>query len=138
MTNSGGGVNSTGESNTTQGRTHMQTNGDTDDDAQFLHGNLEQVDDYTGVYSDFIGYTCNYDGASLLLDSCSTVNLIANRHLLHGIHKAATTMCIRCTAGVATMNLQGWLGDFPEPVWYIPQGVANILSLFLVQKYYCV
>jgi hypothetical protein len=64
------------------------------------------------------------------------VNLIANKHLLHGIHKAPTTMRIKCTAGVASTNLQGWLGDFPEPVWYIPQGVANILSFFIVQRYY--
>ena len=96
--------------------THM------DNDAQFLHDNLEQVDDDTGVYSDFVGYTYNHSGTSLLLDSCLTVNLITNKDLLHGIHKANTTMYIRCTAGVATTNLQGWLGDFPEPVWYIPQG----------------
>ena len=117
----------------------MQAEGNTDDDAQFLHDNLEQVDDYTGVYSDFIGYTwCDYNGTLLLLDSCSTVNLIANKELLHGIHKANTTMCICCTARVATTNLQGWLGDFPELVWYIPQGVANILSFYIVQKYYCI
>jgi hypothetical protein len=30
----------------------------------------------------------------------------------------------------------GYLGDFPEPVWYDFKGVANILSLFIVQKYY--
>ena len=67
-----------------------------DDDAQFLHDNLEQVDDYTGVYSHFIGYTYDHSGTSLLLDSCSTVNLIANKDLLHGIHKAKTTMQICC------------------------------------------
>ena len=123
--------------NPAQGQTHMQANGDSDDNAQFPHDNLEQVDDYTGTYWDFIGYTCDYDGTSLLLDSCSMVNLITNKHsLLHGIHKAGTTMCICCTAGVTTTNLQGWLGDFPEPMWYIPQGVVNILSFFLVQQYY--
>ena len=104
----------------------------TDDNNQFLHDNLEQVDDYTGVYSDFIGYTYDYNGTSLLLDSCLTVNLIMNKDLLHGIHKANTMMCICCTAGIATTNLQGWLGDFPEPVWYIPQGVTNILSFYIV------
>jgi hypothetical protein len=30
----------------------------------------------------------------------------------------------------------GYLGDFLEPVWYDPKGVADILSLFIVQKYY--
>jgi hypothetical protein len=33
-------------------------------------------------------------------------------------------------------NLKGWMGDFPEPVWYNPKGVANIMSLFVVKKYY--
>lgn len=28
------------------------------------------------------------------------------------------------------------MGDFPEPVWYNPKGVANIMSLFVVKKYY--
>jgi hypothetical protein len=28
------------------------------------------------------------------------------------------------------------MGDFPEPVWYNPKGVANIMSLFVVMKYY--
>ena len=52
----------------------MQADGNSDDGAQFLHdSNLEQVDDYTGIYSDVIGYTCDYDGTSLLLDRCSTV-----------------------------------------------------------------
>ena len=116
----------------------MQTDKDDDEDAQFLQDNLDQVNDYSGVCSHFIGYTCNYNGTSLLLDSCSTINLIANKHLLHEIHKASTTMRVKCTAGIASTNLQGWLGNFPEPVWYIPQGVANILSFFLVQKYYCI
>ena len=67
--------------NTTQGHTHTQAEGDTDDNAQFLHDNLEQVDDYTGVHSDFIGYTYDHGGTSLLLDICSTVNLIMNKDL---------------------------------------------------------
>jgi hypothetical protein len=28
------------------------------------------------------------------------------------------------------------LGDFPEPVQYNPNGVANIMLLFVVKKYY--
>ena len=93
----------------------MQADGDMDDDVQFLHNNLEQVDNYTGVYLHFIGYMYDHSGTSLvLLDSCSTVNLIANKNLLHGIHQAKTTMWIHCTTGIATTNLQGWLGDFLE------------------------
>jgi hypothetical protein len=32
--------------------------------------------------------------------------------------------------------LQSRLGDFPEPVWYNPKGVANILSLNSVKRHY--
>ena len=37
---------------------------------------------------------------------------------------------------MCTTNQQGRLGNFPEPVWYNPKGVANILSLNSVKKYY--
>jgi hypothetical protein len=45
-------------------------------------------------------------------------------------------MNIRCNAGMTSTNLQGWRGDFPKPVWYNPKGVVNIMSLFVVKKYY--
>ena len=45
-------------------------------------------------------------------------------------------MYVRCNAGVTTTNLMGWLRDYPQPVWYNPKGVANILSLYLLQTYY--
>ena len=35
-----------------------------------------------------------------------------------------------------TTNLKGYLGDFPEPVWFDPGGVANVLSLHIITKYY--
>ena len=85
----------------------MQMVGYTDNDTQVVQDNLEEVEDYSGIYSDFIGYTSDYSGTSLLLDSCSTINLIANKTLLHSIHKAQTLMQIHCTAGIATTNLQG-------------------------------
>ena len=45
-------------------------------------------------------------------------------------------MTVRCNAGTITTNQMGWLGDYPEPVWYNPTGIANILSLANVKKYY--
>ena len=104
--------------------------------------NLDQVEDYSSLvfshylHSDFVGHTGTSSDNNILLDSCSTVNLIANKALLHGIHRVGTTMRIRCNAGFTTTNQQGWLGNFPEPVWYNPNGVANIMSLFVVKKYY--
>jgi hypothetical protein len=43
---------------------------------------------------------------------------------------------MRCNAGVTMTNLMGWLRDFPELVWFNPKGVTNILSVFIVMKYY--
>jgi hypothetical protein len=105
--------------------------------------NLDQVEEYSFVSSaiidrSFAGYTRGGDGNTIiLLDSCSTVNLIANRsRLLKGVHKVPTTLNICCNAGVMRTNLKGWSGDFPEPVWYNPNGVANIMSLFIVKQYH--
>ena len=72
----------------------------------------------------------------LLIDSCSTVCLICNRELLHGIHKVNKGLSVRCNAGVRTTQMKGYLGDFPEPVWFDPGGVANVLSLHIIIKYY--
>jgi hypothetical protein len=77
-------------------------------------------------------------GNILLLDSCSSVNLVCNGdHLLHNITTVEWSMSVRCNAGVLRKtNQQGRLGNFPEPVWYNPKGVANILSLALVKAHY--
>ena len=75
----------------------------------------------------------------LLIDSCSKVCLICNRELLHGIHKVNKGLSVRCNAGVRMTQLKGYLGDFPEPVWFDPGGggggVANVLSLHIITKY---
>ena len=65
---------------------------------------------------------------SLFLDSCSSTNLISTPSLLHDIHEVKTTLHVRCNAGVLSTNQMGYLGTYPEPVWYNPGGVANILS----------
>jgi hypothetical protein len=117
---------------------HNQT-GDAagDDDAAYLVDNLDEIpEEYLHA---FVGHNTTTGGSlnnTLLLDSCLTLNLIANKTLLHGIHTVPTTMHIQCNAGVTCTNLQGWLGDFLEPVWYNPDGVANIMSLFVVKKHY--
>jgi hypothetical protein len=102
---------------------------------------VDNLDEIPEEYSHaFVGHNTTTGGSSLnntlLLDSCSTVNLIANKTLLHGIHTMPTTMHIQYNAGITSTNLKGWLGDFPEPVWYNPDEVANIMSLFVVKKHY--
>jgi hypothetical protein len=76
--------------------------------------------------------------STLLLDSCSTLNLLAESALVDDIHKVDKTMHVRCNAGIMKMNLLGQFGDFPEPVWYNPDGVATILLLYIVSQYYWV
>ena len=72
----------------------------------------------------------------LLLDSCSTTNLICNKDWLHDIHENGTSITIRCNAGAVLLTKQGYFGTYPEPVWFNPQGIANIMSLDNVAKYF--
>ena len=79
----------------------------------------------------------NLPSSSILLDSCSTANLIMNKPLLHDIHTVDTSINIHCNTGKVTINQQGYLGDYLTPVWYNPKGIANILSMQDVAKHYC-
>jgi len=72
----------------------------------------------------------------MLIDSCSMVNLIAIRDILHDIHMVKKPLRVRSNAGVQTTNVMGSLSDFPEPVWHDPEAVTNILSLNTIKKYY--
>ena len=72
----------------------------------------------------------------LLADSCSSVDIISSKCLLRNIHKADQVMHLHCNAGTVTLTHQGYLGDYPFPVWYHPHGVANILSLRNLTRYY--
>ena len=64
----------------------------------------------------------------LLLDSQSNVDAVSNRKLLRNIRKAEKMLRIFCNAGSTTTDL---IGDLPGygTVWYLPNGIANILSL---------
>ncbi len=53
----------------------------------------------------------------LVLDSASTLNMVCDPDLLHDIHDVPIGINVRCNAGQVTITRQGYLGDFPEPVW---------------------
>jgi len=74
----------------------------------------------------------------LLLDNFSTVNLIANWSMLTDIQEVTPPLKVQCSAGVKQTNLMATFGNFPESVWFDPNGIANILSLHTVSKYYAV
>ena len=71
----------------------------------------------------------------LLLDSQSTVDLIANAKILINIRKVRGEDAIRvhCNIGVKIMDR---VDDLPGyvTVWYKPTGIANILSMLRSTK----
>ena len=125
--------------------TEDSTTDDVNDNAQFLLDNAANLDideDYsqsslgiTDTYFQILEQANRLNENVLLINSCSSVNLICNSDLLHDIVTVDWHMRVRCNAGVRTTNQQGRLGNFPEPVWYNPKGVANILSLNSVKKH---
>jgi hypothetical protein len=72
----------------------------------------------------------------LLLDSCSSVNMVSNEELLHDISSVDKPINIHCNAGTVSVNRNGLLGDYPERVWFNPHGIANILLLDNVAQHY--
>ncbi|KAG7374846.1 reverse transcriptase RNA-dependent DNA polymerase [Nitzschia inconspicua] len=72
----------------------------------------------------------------MLADSCSSVDIVSNPDLLRDIHQVDTPLVLHCNAGSVTLTHQGYLEGYPEPVWYYPDGIANILSLRNLTKHY--
>ena len=61
---------------------------DNEDEVQFLLDNLDKVEEYSfTTCHDFLAYAASSLSPNLLLDSCSTLDLITDGSLLHGIHK---------------------------------------------------
>jgi hypothetical protein len=117
-----------------------------DNNAQFLVNNLEEVKDYMDFSYDMYSksyavdidtlqanvVTFQLNESTLLLESCSTLNLLADSAQVDNIHEVDKTMHVRCNVGIKKMNLMGQFGDFPEPVWYNPDSVATILLLYIM------
>ena len=72
----------------------------------------------------------------LLIDSCSTIDIISSPDLLHGIHKVSNPIRVWCNAGVTILDQMGYLGDYPQPVWYNLDSGANIMSMFNISQQY--
>ena len=64
------------------------------------------------------------------------MDIISSAALLHGIHIVSNPIRVRCNAGVTTLDRTGYLGDYPQPVWYNLNGGANIMSMFNISQQY--
>ena len=69
----------------------------------------------------------------VLLDSQSTVDLFSNRKLLRNLRWISNTLAIHCNMGTVTTNIMGNLPGY-GPVWYYKDGMASIISLYLIGK----
>ena len=69
----------------------------------------------------------------ILLDNGSTIDVFKTGKLLKDVKESHTRMRIHCNAGTSTTNLIGQLPGYGE-VWFHPEGIANILSLYNLTK----
>eukprot|EP00957_Ditylum_brightwellii_P093535 7122365-Ditylum_brightwellii.AAC.1 len=69
----------------------------------------------------------------VLLDSQSTVNVFCNTKLLANIRKTNRSLEIYINGRTSSTGLIGDLTGF-KTVWFQPDGIANILSLAIVQE----
>ena len=117
-------------------------NGQSNDPAKVEYNSNEQVTPYSQCvkshvhYSPLKPFNAETPERWLMTDSCSTLNLISNKSWLSDIHKVDTTMHIHSTGGVSVTRKMGYLGNYLTPVWYLPDGNANILSLRDVTRHY--
>ena len=109
--------------------------GQSNEPAEVEYNSNKQVTPYSPCIKSHVHYCPSkpFDAETpehwLMIDSCYTLNLISNKSWLSDIHEVDTTMHIHSTGGVSITHKMGYLGNYPTPVWYLPDGNANILSL---------
>ena len=70
------------------------------------------------------------------LDGCSTVTAFMNDKFLMSIKTEAQGVKINCNAGAISTNKRGECGNLM--VWYLPDGIANIISMHELESLYCI
>ncbi len=69
----------------------------------------------------------------ILLDSCSTTDIFCDKKLLSNIREVNDSLNLRTNAGVLRSSQKGHLKNYGE-VWYHPDAITNIVSLYNVSK----
>jgi len=136
----------------TQGNIHTITEGNNEEEKceeSDSESEEESTDDYNTTLSDDDEYdgfafmkediVCsNQDKVTIqnswiLLDSQSMVDLFSNKKLITTIRESKSVLTLYCNAGKVSMTQKGDLCGYGT-VWYFSEGIANILSLYNVQR----
>ncbi len=70
------------------------------------------------------------------LDRCLTVHAFKSDKYLEGIKTEAQGVRINCSAGAVSTNKRGTYGSLK--VWYLPDGIANIISMHELEGMYSI
>ena len=130
-----------------QGSNFYQALGDNDDDHDGRPGQIEDnSNEQSAPCSHHVKSHIHYSPSKafdtetpehwLMLNSCSTLNLISNKSRLSDLHEVDTAMHIHSTGGVSVTHKMRYLGNYPTPVWYLAGGHMNILSLWDMTRHY--
>ena len=94
--------------------------------AQIQDGNFDEEDEEIEFTYHQVEKGDEWD-YRILIDSQSTINIFKNKELLKNIQPSRKGCKIQCNTGMVEVKMKGMFGE--TPVWYHPDGVANILSL---------
>ena len=106
-----------------------------DDDDDTIISEDDEDDEYDGFAFLQEDIVCsNHDKAAIpkswiLLDSRSTVDVFS----ITNIRESKCVLTLHCNAGKVSVTQKGDLRGYGT-VWYYPDGIANILSLYNIQK----
>ena len=128
----GAGRNSGGHDDAKNAQFLMTANWDNLDIDNEDYSFVQQVE----IHHTFGQHTYKLPKSWLLLDTCSTVDMFYDKSLLHNIHKVSHGMTVHTNGGTTRTDMQGYFSDYPEPVWYHPKAIANILSYHNVSRHY--
>ena len=126
------------------GNTNTQSNIEEHESGKQMLANAYNEGEFSGGYEDMqflvdcrtvslnIG-TAAIPNSWILLDNQSTVDVFANKKMLHNVRQVPGRLRIHTQAGVATTNWKGDLRGYGT-VWLYEDGIANILALHNVCK----
>ena len=109
----------------------------TDDNGNTTISDDNEYDGFAFLQEDIV--CSNHDKVAIpkswiLLDSQSTVDVFSNKKLITNIRESKCILTLHCNAGKTSVTQKGNLRRYGT-VWYYPEGIANILSLYNVQKH---